>query len=201
MVWIDAHADIHSPYTSPTGNVHGMPLAAAMAEDNIDCQINNVFVKTKKYWDALKNIGVADTKVQPEDIVYFGVRDTEEPENKQMKKLNMRNYMVDEVRFRGIETCVNEAIKKLEDCDLIYLSFDVDSMDCNLISYGTGTPVPKGFDQYEVMEIINRLIETKKIACLEFVEVNPLLDHKGNKMAETAFEVLDNITKTLKKNL
>jgi len=201
VVWIDAHADIHSPYTSPSGNVHGMPLAAAMAEDNTACQVNTVTDETKKYWDAMKTIGIANTKVKPEDVIYFGVRDTEEPEDKQIEKLNIRNYKVNEIRFRGIETCVNEAIEKLNDCDLIYISFDVDSMDCDLISYGTGTPVPKGFDQHEVIEIINRLIQTKKVTCLEFVEVNPLLDLKGNKMAETAFEVLDAVTKTLQENL
>jgi len=68
------------------------------------------------------------------------------------------------------------------------------------ISYPT-TPRPKGFDQYEVIHIINAFIETKKVASLEFVEVNPLLDFKDNKMAETAFEVLDEVTKTIKKHL
>ena len=74
-------------------------------------------------------------------------------------------------------------------------------MDCDLISYGTGTPVPKGFDQHEIIAIINQLIESKKVAAVEFVEVNPLLDFKGNKMAETAFEVLDAVSKTIKENI
>ncbi|NER15199.1 arginase [Leptobacterium flavescens] len=201
VVWIDAHADLHSPYTSPSGNIHGMPLAAALDDDNLDCQINEVIGETEKYWNAMKNIGHSSAKIQADDLVFFGVRDTEEPEDKQIEKLGIRNYMVNEIRYRGLEACVNEAIERLSVCDIIYVSFDVDSMDCDLISYGTGTPVPKGFDQYEVIEIINRLIETKKVACLEFVEVNPLLDTKGNKMAETAFEVLDAVTKTLEKNI
>lgn len=201
VVWIDAHADLHSPYTSPSGNIHGMPLAAAIADDNLDCQVNQVEQGTQDLWNAMKKIGTEAIKVKPEDIIYFGVRDTEEPEDKQIEKYGIKNYKVAEVRFRGLETCVNEAIEKLADCDVIYVSFDVDSMDCDLISYGTGTPVPKGFDQHEVIEIINRLLQTKKVACLEFVEVNPLLDFKGNKMAETAFEVLDAVTKTLKENL
>ncbi len=95
---------------------------------------------------------------------------------------------------------MDEALDKLSDCDAIYISFDVDSMDCDMISYGTGTPVPKGFDQHEVIEIINRILETKKVTCLELVEVNPLLDYKGNKMAETAFEVLEAVTKTISEN-
>ena len=198
VVWIDAHADIHSPYTSPSGNVHGMPLAAAIADDNLDCQVNQVTDEVATCWTAMKNIGVKGTKVLAEDVVYFGVRDTEEPEDKQIEKLGIKNYMVDEVRYRGLETCVNEALETLSNCDHIYISFDVDSMDCDLISYGTGTPVPKGFDQFEIIEIINQIIASQKVASIEFVEVNPLLDLKGNKMAETAFEVLDAVTKNLK---
>jgi arginase len=198
VVWIDAHADIHSPYTSPSGNVHGMPLAAAMGEDNLDCKINIITNETETFWEAMKNIGTSEIKVKPENIIYFGVRDTEKPEAHQMEKLNIRNYKVDEIRFRGLEKCVNEAIDKLGDCEILYLSFDVDSMDCDLISFGTGTPVPKGFDQFEIIKIINGFLRTKKVVCLEFVEVNPLLDLKGNKMGEIAFEILDEVTKTLK---
>lgn len=194
VVWIDAHADLHSPYTSPSGNIHGMPLAAAIADDNLDCRINEVAEETELYWTAMKNIGVEGQKVQPSDIVYFGVRDTEDPENKQIEKFNIKNYMVHEVRYRGLNVCVNEALERLKACDMIYISFDVDSMDCDLISYGTGTPVPKGFDQHEIIEIINSLLDSGKVATVEFVEVNPLLDFKGNKMAETAFEVLNNVT-------
>jgi arginase len=98
-------------------------------------------------WEDLKNIGVHGTKISPENLIYFGVRDTETEES-QIKKLDIRNYKVDEVRFRGLQTCVKEALNKLSNCDLIYISFDVDSMDCDMISYGTGTPVPKGFDQH-----------------------------------------------------
>ena len=197
VVWIDAHADLHSPYTSPSGNVHGMPVAAAIADDNMDCQINEVGRATEKFWNAMKNLGVKGVKVLPQNVVYFGVRDTEEPEEKQMAKLGMRNYIVAETRYRSLETCVDEALEKLTDCDMIYISFDVDSMDCDMISYGTGTPVPKGFDPIEIMSLINRIVQSGKVVCLEIVEVNPLLDMKGNKMAETAFEVLDNVTGTL----
>ncbi len=198
VVWIDAHADIHSPYTSPSGNIHGMPLAAALADDNLDYQVNEVTDEVKSCWTAMKNIGCEGTKVLADDLVYFGVRDTEAPEEKQIEKLGIKNYMVDEVRYRGLEICVNEALERLANCDHIYISFDVDSMDCDLISYGTGTPVPKGFDQHEIIAIINQITASQKVAAIEFVEVNPLLDFKGNKMAETAFEVLDAVTKSLK---
>lgn len=201
VVWIDAHADLHSPYTSPSGNIHGMPLAAALSDDNLNCRINEVSEETAAIWNKMKNIGVNGAKIIADDVVYFGVRDTELPEDKQIDTLGIKNYSVSEVRYRGLDVSVSEAIDKLSNCDLIYISFDVDSMDCDMISYGTGTPVPKGFDQYEVINIINAFIGTNKVASIEFVEVNPLLDLKGNKMAETAFEVLENVTRTVKSNL
>jgi len=197
VVWIDAHSDIHSPFTSPSGNIHGMSLAAVLNDDNLDDRINNVFKETQNYWTQLKNIGVNEQKVKHEHVVYFGVRDTEEPEKQTMEKNKMRNYMVDEMRYRGFDTCLQEAVNKLIDCDMIYISFDVDSMDCDLISKGTGTPVSKGFDQYEIIEIIKAFIKTDKVACFEIVEVNPLLDNKGNVMAETAFDVLKATTEAI----
>ncbi len=199
VVWIDAHADIHSPYTTPSGNVHGMPLAAALADDNMDRKINEVKGETDAAWEGLKNIGGISPKVLHTDVVYFGVRDTEEPEEYAMEKNAIKNYRVDEVRYRGMDVCINETLEKLSDCDLIYVSFDVDSMDCDLISKGTGTPVSKGFDQQEIKDIINKIIESGKVACVEVVEVNPCLDNKGNVMAETAFDVLSDFTSSIEK--
>jgi arginase len=201
VVWIDAHADLHSPYTSPSGNIHGMPLAAASNNDNLVCQINDVKATTISSWEKLKNIGIKGSKVEGQDIVFFGVRDTEEPEDKLMEAIGCRNYKVAEVRHRTIEVCVNEALEKLSACDAIYISFDVDSLDCDLVSCGTGTPVSKGFDPQEVTTIIEQIIDSKKVICLEVVEVNPLLDTKGNKMAETAFDVLDIVTKKIGEKL
>jgi arginase len=194
VIWIDAHADLHSPFTSPTGNIHGMPLGAAIYDDNLDCQVNNVSEGTQAFWNKLKNIGKDGPKVKGEDIVMFGVRDTEEPEDKQIEKYGIKNFMVHEVRHRGVDTCVKECLERLADCDLIYISFDVDSLDCDLISYGTGTPVQKGFDPDEIIAIICGILDSGKVECLEIVEVNPLLDMKGNKMAETAFGVLNAVT-------
>lgn len=197
VIWIDAHADLHSPYTSPSGNIHGMPLAAALANDNLSCQVNEVEGETLSFWDKLKTIGTTAYKLKPEHLIYFGVRDTEEAEDLQIQNLGIKNYKVEEVRFRGLEICVQEALEKLSDCDLIYVSFDVDSMDCDLISHGTGTPVSKGFDQHEIVAIVKRIIVSQKVVCFEVVEVNPLLDNKGNRMAETAFEVLEQVTPCL----
>ncbi|MBR9923331.1 MAG: arginase [Bacteroidetes bacterium] len=194
VIWVDAHADLHSPYTSPSGNVHGMPLAAALGEDNQEARVNEVSENTLTEWENLKNTGIPGPKLRPEHLVFFGVRDTEEPEDLLIRKHGIRNYMVHEVRYRGMETCIAETLETLEDCDMIYISFDVDSLDCDLVSYGTGTPVPKGFDPAEAVAIINGLFDSKKVVCMEVTEVNPLLDHKGNKMGETAFEVLDSVT-------
>ncbi len=199
VVWIDAHADIHSPYTSPSGNIHGMPLAAALSSDNLKYKVNEVSQETSVLWDKMKNIGVEGKKVEFEHVVYFGVRDTEEPENGVIADEKIKNYTVEEVRFRGFKVCLDEAVNRLNDCDILYISFDVDSMDCDMISNGTGTPVPKGFDINEVKEIIHTFIETGKTKCFEVVEVNPTLDHKGNRMAEAAFDVLKSATESINK--
>ena len=195
VIWIDAHADMHSPFTSPSGNIHGMPLAAALGIDNLDFKINDPENITTEHWNNLKNIGTKGPKLIPQHLIYFGVRDFEQAEQFAIEKNNIRLIKVEELRYRGLDICVKEAIGKLLDCDLIYISFDVDSMDCDNISYGTGTPVPHGLFPTEVMQIITTLLNTKKVCCIEFTEINPLLDNKGNKMAETAFQVLDHITK------
>lgn len=197
VIWIDAHADIHSPYTSPSGNIHGMPLAAAMGIDNLECKVNEPGELTSLHWSNMKNIGVAEPKLSPDHLIYFGVRDFEEAEKIAIEKNNIRLIRVEELRYRGLDICVKEAIGKLLNCDLIYISFDVDSMDCDNISYGTGTPVPHGLLPTEVMQIFDGLLTTKKVCCIEFTEINPLLDNKGNKMAETAFQVLDHISKNI----
>ncbi|MGB0838104.1 MAG: arginase [Flavobacteriaceae bacterium] len=194
VIWIDAHADLHSPLSSPSGNVHGMPLAAALGNDNEERQVNKWDSNAMSHWNDLKNIGHPGPKLKPEHLVFFGVRDTEEPEDFTIQSQGIRNYKVDEMRYRGYDVCLNEAINTLKDCDHIYISFDVDAMDCDLISHGTGTPVSQGFTPDEVIEIISKFIETEKVSCLEFVEVNPLLDEKGNKMAETAFDVLKTVS-------
>ena len=94
-----------------------------------------------------------------------------------------------------METCLQEAIKKLGSCDEIYITFDVDSLDCDFVSKGTGTPVSFGFSPEEVKQLIVGLLKTNKVVCLEVTEVNPLLDNKANKMAETAFDILDFVLK------
>jgi arginase len=194
VIWLDAHADLHSPFTSPSGNIHGMPLAAALGFDNLDCKINEPGDITIGHWNNLKNIGIPAAKIVPEHLVYIGVRDYEAAEKYAIEQNKIKHIKVEELRFRGLATCIQEAIHQLANCDFIYISFDVDSMDCDNISYGTGTPVPQGLLPEEILQIFDLFLATNKVGCIEFTEVNPLLDNKGNKMAETAFQVLDHIS-------
>lgn len=193
VIWVDAHADIHSPYTTPSGNMHGMPLAALLHLDNQHIAKNELYDETKLYWDKLKSLGGDFKKIAPEHLVYFGVRDTEQEEIQILEDLNIKNYTVEETRNLGVKKAVERALLQLQDCDILYISFDVDSMDSELISNGTGTPVPKGFDAAEIKELLKELIKSSKVVCLEVVEINPLLDNKGNKMAEVTFDILEDI--------
>ncbi|MVZ64393.1 arginase [Sphingobacterium sp. DK4209] len=191
IIWIDAHADIHSPYTTPSGNMHGMPIAAILGIDNTSAKKNDITPETHAYWEKLKAMVDQSTPIRKEHIVYFGVRDTEEEEDHLIDKLGIKNFRVEEVQKRGINSCLEECQTRLQDCEILYISFDVDSMDSDLVSEGTGTPVPKGFLPSEVQEIINSLLADKRVTCFEIVEVNPLLDKQGNKMAEIAFDILE----------
>lgn len=194
VIWIDAHADIHSPYTTPSGNLHGMPLAAALGIDNLDCKINEVDMETLQHWDKLKAMGHEGQSLVPDHLVYFGVRDTEEPEDLLIAQLGISNITVKETRLSGIKKVVDDALGRLSDCEMIYVSFDVDSMDSEVISNGTGTPVPKGFEPPEILRLLQSIVASGKVVCMEVVEVNPLLDSKGNKMAEVTFDILEQVT-------
>jgi len=198
VIWIDAHGDLHSPFTSPTGNVHGMPLAASINENNQESAEHEVDQNTIELWDQLKNVGGIAPKINPDDIVFFGVRDTESPEDHLIEKYNIKNYTVKECRDRGLKNCTDEALQKLEACDILYISFDVDSMDSKEVSEGTGTPVENGYLPEEAEKIILNLLESEKTVCFEMVEINPLLDTE-NKMAKVAFSILENVSKHIEK--
>jgi arginase len=195
IIWIDAHADIHSPYTTPSGNMHGMPIACLLGEDNKGGQINKPDEETIQYWEKLKHLGNVFPKVHYEDIVMVSVRDFERQEEYLMQKNNVKNISVTEIRNRGVERVAALILTALDKCDLIYISFDVDSMDPE-ISKGTGTPVPGGLSEKEVGNLIYYLLRSKKVCCLEVVEINPTLD-KENLMAENAFEILLKATNQL----
>ncbi|MFT6844184.1 MAG: arginase [Flavobacteriales bacterium] len=190
IVWVDAHADLHTPHTTPSGNVHGMPLATALGTDNIEKAINEIKDETKVAWETMKNLGGICPKILPEDLVFVAVRDTEDPENYLMDKLQIRNFTVAEVNNKGPKEIGEQVLKLLEPCDMIYISFDVDSMDCDLVSNGTGTPVKNGLSPEQTGELLETLVADEKIIAFEIVEVNPCLDNKCNTMAEVALERL-----------
>ncbi len=198
VIWIDAHADLHTPYTTPSGNMHGMPLAMCLHEDNLECRINEPSSETIQYWERIKKIGGDFPKIKPEDIVMITVRDTEEPENHLMDKHGIRNFTTEEVRKEGFAKIAKQALGVLKGCDQIYISFDVDSLDSS-ISVGTGTPVANGLTVEEAIALNVELIKDKRVCCWEVVEVNPTLDTE-NFMAENAFDILEATTKSLVDN-
>ena len=197
-VWIDAHADIHTPYTTPSGNMHGMPLASVMNIDNLECKINDIDSETEKLWNQLKNVGNTLQKIHPDDVVYVAVRDTEEQEEAVMNQFGMKWFTVQDVRTKGVQAIVDGIQERLKDCDIIYVTFDVDSMDPDLTSHGTGTPVPNGITPQEAKELMVALSQLSKTVCVEIVEVNPCLDEKENTMAEVTLDVLEAVTNAIK---
>jgi arginase len=198
VIWIDAHADLHTPYTTPSGNVHGMPLAITLAEDNRDCAVHKLDDETKKYWDNLKTLGKISPKVLPEDVVLISLRDYEKEEKYVIEKHNIKVISTKEVRSKGPENVVRSVIRYLDDCTDIYVSFDVDSLDSS-ISKGTGTPVGNGLREREAEDLISKFMQNRKVCCFEITEVNPTLD-KENLMAEIAFNILQRSVNVLMMN-
>ena len=198
VIWIDAHADLHTPYTTPSGNLHGMPMAIAINEDNKQCAVHKLDDETKKYWEMLKNIGKIAPKVLPEDVVYVSLRDFEKEEQYIIDKYNIKVISTKEVRSKGPENVVRAALRYLDDCTDIYVSFDVDSLDSS-ISKGTGTPVGNGLREREAEDLISKFMQNRKVCCFEITEVNPTLD-KENLMAEIAFNILQRSVNVLLMN-
>ncbi len=188
VIWIDAHADLHTPFTTPSGNMHGMPLATALNEDNREKSVHEPDEETKKQWNHLKNIGKIAPKILAEDLVYIALRDYEKEEKHIIEKNGIKVITTNEVRRKGPENVVRAVLRYLSDCTDIYVSFDVDSLDSS-ISKGTGTPVSNGLREREAEDIVSKLMQNRKVCCFEITEVNPTLD-KENMMAEIAFNIL-----------
>ncbi|GAA4752603.1 arginase [Flavisolibacter ginsenosidimutans] len=188
VIWIDAHADLHTPYTTPSGNLHGMPLAISLNEDNEEYAVHELDEETKKHWNYLKNIGKIAPKVLPEDVVYISLRDYEKEEKGLIDKYGMKVISTKEFRTKGAENIVRSLTRYFSDCTDIYVSFDVDSLDSSLTK-GTGTPVSNGLREREAEDLISKLMQNRKVCCFEITEVNPTLD-KENLMAEIAFNIL-----------
>lgn len=189
VVWIDAHADLHTPYTTPSGNLHGMGVATAFADDNVDRCIQRPDLETLRLWDRLKQTGGVTPKLGKGELVYVALRDYEPQESRLIKKYGLPVVSVSELRQTGPEAAADRVGTLLKDCELVYISFDADSLDPQ-VSAGTGTPVKGGLMAEEAILFIARLMQHPATCCMEIAEVNPTLDNR-NKMAETAFAILN----------
>lgn len=187
VVWIDAHADLHTPWTTPSGNVHGMPLALLMQIEKKGK--NRPRVYTMDTWDRLRKIGVSGPKLLPSDLVFIALRDLESEEDAIIKEHNIKVITVEDVRKKGADAAVKAALGHLSACDHIHVSFDVDSMDPS-ISVGTGTPVPNGLFAEEASQLLQGFCADRKTATLDVVEINPALD-VNNAMAEATLKILE----------
>ncbi len=184
VIWIDAHADLHSPYTTPSGNIHGMPLATALAVDNITKAIQTPTDDTMPLWEMLKNIGNISPKITPQDLVFIGLRDFEEPERAFIRKNRIRVVTVPEIRKGKIKDICKQVLDYLSHCDVLYISFDIDSLDKPLVP-GTGTPVEGGLTLNEAQKMLSILLKDPRLVCFEITEINPLLDVRN----ETALRI------------
>lgn len=198
VIWIDAHGDLHTPYTTPSGNMHGMPLSASIGEDNEESKMHDPDQKTIKEWELLKNYGKINPKVLAEDIVFISIRDFEKEEKHLIDKYGMKVISTGELRRKGAESVVRSALRFLNECTDIYVSFDVDCLD-SAISRGTGTPVHNGLREREAEDLVSKFMQNRKICCFEITEVNPTLD-KENLMAEIAFNILQRSVNVLMMN-
>jgi arginase len=172
LIWLDAHADFNTPETSPTGNIHGMPLAALTGRGHPD----------------LVNIGGPGPSVRTEDVVMVGLRSVDPNERELVREAGIRVYTMKEVDAYGVATVVRRALRDLSHLDRVHLSFDLDVVDPE-VAPGVGTPVRGGLTYREahlVMELIN---EAAIVSSLDVVEINPILDLK-NGTAELAVELV-----------
>lgn len=192
VVWIDAHADIHSPYTTPSGNMHGMPLAIATAINNLDKQINNIDPDTAELWKLCQALGLADSpNLSIDDLVYVAVRDTEEAEDYLLETYHILNMTTEQVQELGTDVVAQRCLDKLSDVDLIYVSFDVDSMD-STVCMGTGTPALGGIFVEEARLLNETLVKDPRVCCWEICEINPLLDTL-NTMVENSLGIFESV--------
>ncbi|MEG0306363.1 MAG: arginase [Clostridium sp.] len=161
VIWIDAHGDINTFETSPSGNVHGMPLAASMGVGD----------------DSLTSLYFNGIKVKKENVFIIGARDLDEGELELIEDLNLTVWTMDKVKELGIDKVCEELNRTLSERQIknIHLSFDIDSIDPTFIK-GTGTPVPDGINLEGAEKLLTSIFETRLVKSMDFVEFNPRLD-------------------------
>jgi arginase len=171
LIWIDAHGDFNTPETSPSGNIHGMPLAALIGEGH----------------QSLVDIGRPGKKIDSENIVLIGQRDLDQAEKKRLKKSGITVFTMRDIDEQGISTIANKAIMKFAHLKRIHLTIDMDALD-PVEAPGVGTPVPGGISYREAHLLMETLADSGKVGSMDIVEINPILD-VANKTAELAVEL------------
>lgn len=181
VIWVDAHGDINDHQTSPSGNIHGMPLAASMNVGH----------------PKLTNLYFEGSKVKPENVYIIGARDLDPGEVALAKRLKLNLYTMDMINDIGLRQVLENAIGKIKGSkvDGVHLSFDIDVLD-NAISPGTGTPVKDGLNVVESKLILDKILGENFVTSMDFVEFNPLLDIE-NKTEDICLELLDLIFKKI----
>ncbi|MFT0802803.1 arginase [Bacillus swezeyi] len=176
VIWYDAHADLNTKETSPSGNIHGMPLAISLGIGH----------------EGLTGLYGKDAKIKPENIVIIGARSLDDGEKKLIREKGIKVYTMHEIDRLGMTRVMEETIDYLrERTDGVHLSLDLDALDPN-DAPGVGTPVAGGISYRESHLAMEMLEESNFITSAEFVEVNPILDER-NKTAETAVALMGSL--------
>ncbi|MGL4820460.1 MAG: arginase [Bacilli bacterium] len=168
VIWFDAHADMNTHETSPSGNIHGMPLAASLGVGK----------------DTLTKICGFTPKVKARNVVLIGARSIDEGERELIAELGIKVYTMHEIDRLGMTHVMSETLEYLSGTDGIHLSLDLDGLDPQHAP-GVGTPVIGGLTYRESHLAMEMLAESKRVVSAEVVEVNPILDEK-NRTAEVA---------------
>lgn len=177
VIWYDAHGDLNTAETSPSGNIHGMPLAVSLGIGH----------------SLLTNVGGYGPKVKPENIVIIGARSLDEGERELIKENGIKVYTMHEIDRLGMTKVMEESITYLKErnTDGVHLSLDLDGLDPH-DAPGVGTPVIGGISYRESHLAMEMLAEAQIITSAEFVEVNPILDDK-NKTATVAVALMGSL--------
>lgn len=171
LIWIDAHGDFNTPTTSPSGNVHGMPVAALLGMGP----------------DILSRIGDKYPKLKPEQVVMIGIRDLDDAERHNLKAAGIKVYTMRDIDEHGIASITRQALVHLSKFKTLHVSFDLDSLEPE-IAPGVGTPVPGGLTYREAHLLMEILADSQKVRSLDIVEINTILDER-NITAEIAVEL------------
>lgn len=172
LIWIDAHADFNTPVTSPSGNIHGMPLAILTGDGD----------------DRLVNLGRPGAKVDPENIVMIGIRDVDRLERERLKKSGITVYTMSDIDEQGMSSIAKKALMKLIHLKRVHLSLDIDALD-PVEAPGVGTPVPGGLTFREAHLFMEIIADSGKLTSMDLVEINPILD-QANKTAKLAVDLI-----------